>query len=187
MLRASNRFIHPDVSNCLLAVNTPAMSFSITGGAIQQGSMVGTQCTTDWITIPCATNTNDPQMQTGTPSVCVDRICGMVFNSATTTQGSPSVAVMSESESVSQSLHCPAVRSTRRNSRAMTIWQISLNHRVLVIVLTPSAANDFGLAAHQRAIMLSLYLTPFRFQRPRDDKNVPTQQTNQLFMRDGLC
>ena len=74
------------------------MSFSITGGAIAQGSMVGTQCTTDWITIPCATNTNDPEMQTGSPSVCVDRICGMVFNSATTIAGSPSVAVMSESE-----------------------------------------------------------------------------------------
>ena len=49
-----------------------------------------------------------------------------------------------------------------------------------------SAANDFGLAALQRAIKLSLYLTPFRFQRPRDDKNVPTQQTNQLLMRDGM-
>ena len=77
------------------------MSFSITGGAIAQGSMVGTQCTTDWITIPCATNTNDPEMQTGSPSVCVDRICGMVFNSATTIAGSPSVAVMSESQSQS--------------------------------------------------------------------------------------
>ena len=31
------------------------------------------QCVTDWITIPCATNTNDPTTQSGTPVVCVDR------------------------------------------------------------------------------------------------------------------
>ena len=36
------------------------------------------QCSTDWITIPCATNTNDPSTQSGTPVVCVDRICGQV-------------------------------------------------------------------------------------------------------------
>jgi hypothetical protein len=54
------------------------------------------QCTTDWITIPCATNTNNPLLQTGTPSVCVDRLCGMVFNSATTNSNAPSVPVYSE-------------------------------------------------------------------------------------------
>ena len=79
-----------------ILVNTPAMSFSITGGTPADGSKVGTTCATDWITIPCATNTNDPFTQTGTPAVCVDRICGMVFNSATTASGSPSVPVSSK-------------------------------------------------------------------------------------------
>ena len=71
------------------------MSFSITGGSPAEGSKVGTTCSTDWITIPCATNSNNPTTQTGTPSVCVDRICGMVFNSATTSAGSNSVPVTS--------------------------------------------------------------------------------------------
>ena len=31
------------------------------------------KCSTDWLTIPCATNTNDPNAQEGTPVVCVDR------------------------------------------------------------------------------------------------------------------
>ena len=79
-----------------ILVNPPAMSFSITGGTPADGSKVGTTCATDWITIPCATNTNDPFTQTGTPAVCVDRICGMVFNSATTASGSPSVPVSSK-------------------------------------------------------------------------------------------
>ena len=69
------------------------MSFSITGGTPTLGSVVGTNCVTDWITIPCATNTNDPNAQTGTPTVCVDRICGMVFNSVTTQAGTASVPV----------------------------------------------------------------------------------------------
>jgi len=59
-------------------------SFSISGTAGSTGSLVGTQCTTDWLTIPCATNTNDPFAQNGTPVVCVDRICGQVFNSVQT-------------------------------------------------------------------------------------------------------
>jgi hypothetical protein len=42
------------------------MSFSVTGGNPALGSVVGSvACTTDWITIPCATNTNDPNAQTG--------------------------------------------------------------------------------------------------------------------------
>lgn len=55
------------------------------------------QCATDWLTIPCATNTHDPKAQNGTPTVCVDRICGMVFNSATTAANSPNVPVYSKS------------------------------------------------------------------------------------------
>ncbi len=94
MLRFNLLFLN-SLPISVLAVNTPAMSFSITGGSPAEGSKVGTTCATDWITIPCATNSNDPQTQTGTPSICVDRICGMVFNSATTPSGSSSVPVNS--------------------------------------------------------------------------------------------
>lgn len=71
------------------------MAFSITGGTPADGSKVGTACTTDWITIPCATNTNNPTIQDGSPGVCVDRICGMVFNSVTSAAGSASKPVTS--------------------------------------------------------------------------------------------
>ena len=81
----------------LSAVNTPAMSFSITGGSPAAGSVVGTNCATDWITIPCATNSMDPTAQTGTPSTCVDRICGMVFNSVTAASTTSPTSVYSKS------------------------------------------------------------------------------------------
>ena len=82
--------------------NTPAASltpksFSISGGT-GTGSLVGTQCTTDWLTIPCATNSNDPTAQNGTPVVCVDRICGQVFNSVQTGATTPNVPVYSYSK-----------------------------------------------------------------------------------------
>jgi len=97
-VRMDRNFCGIQYTACPDTVNTPAMSFSITGGTPADGSKVGTTCATDWITIPCATNTNDPFTQTGTPAVCVDRICGMVFNSATTASGSPSVPVSSYSK-----------------------------------------------------------------------------------------
>ena len=71
------------------------MSFSLTGGATMDGAKVNNDCITDWITIPCATNTNNPTAQSGTPTVCVDRICGMVFNSVTAPSTSTSVPVNS--------------------------------------------------------------------------------------------
>ena len=73
------------------------MSFSITGQGTEGSNVgVGTDgCLTDWISIPCATNSNNPSAQSGTPSVCVDRICGMVFNSAASPGGSVSVPVSS--------------------------------------------------------------------------------------------
>ena len=43
------------------------MSFSVTGSTQLMGSVVGTNCATDWIQIPCATNTMDVMLQTGTP------------------------------------------------------------------------------------------------------------------------
>ena len=84
---------HFNAPYIIFSVNSTPMSFSITGQGTQT-SQVGTDCNTDWITIPCATNSNDPVAQTGTPSVCVDRICGMVFNSVTGAS-SPSVPVTS--------------------------------------------------------------------------------------------
>ena len=76
-----------------ISVTSPnSMAFSIKGvntaGAIGTGTEVDGTCNTDWISIPCATNTLSPTLQN--PSgVCVDRICGMLFNSvATTTTGS---------------------------------------------------------------------------------------------------
>lgn len=79
------------------------MSFSITGGSPAAGSVVGTNCATDWITIPCATNSMDPTAQTGTPSTCVDRICGMVFNSVTAAATTTSTSVYSKLSSSSSS------------------------------------------------------------------------------------
>ena len=73
------------------------MSFSVTGGTPTLGSVVGdANCVTDWISIMCASNSMDPAAQTGTPSVCVDRICGMVFNSVTSAAGSTAVPVNSK-------------------------------------------------------------------------------------------
>ena len=46
-----------------------AMSFSVTGGSPSTGSIVGTNCATDWVTLPCATNTMDVNLQTGTPGI----------------------------------------------------------------------------------------------------------------------
>ena len=80
----------------VVSVNTIAMSFSVTGGSASQlGSVVGDSCITDWLTIPCATNTNNPLAQTSAPTICVDRICGMVFNSVTASANTISVPVNS--------------------------------------------------------------------------------------------
>ena len=75
------------------------MSFSISGNVLNGMSLTGTDvssaCGNDWITIPCATNSfrQDQQMygtESSGPDACVDRICGMVFNSVT--QATPSTA-----------------------------------------------------------------------------------------------
>lgn len=71
-----------------IIVNTISMAFSV---SIGPGTNVGTVCSLDWITIPCATNTMDVTMQvttagmTAVANTCVDRICGMTFNSVTST------------------------------------------------------------------------------------------------------
>jgi len=44
------------------------------------GALVGAaSCNTDWLTIPCATNTGRVLQMAG--AVCQDRICGDTFNS----------------------------------------------------------------------------------------------------------
>ena len=72
--------------------NTSPMSFSISGNVLSGASVTGTDvssaCGNDWINIPCATNSFRQNQQmygpesTG-PDTCVDRICGMIFNSVT--------------------------------------------------------------------------------------------------------
>jgi len=96
-VRMERNFCGIQYTACPDTINTTPQSFSISGTS-NTGSQVGTGCSTDWLTIPCATNTNDPFAQNGTPVVCVDRICGQVFNSAQTSSGSPNVPVYSFSK-----------------------------------------------------------------------------------------
>lgn len=50
--------------------------------------MVGaSSCTSDWITIPCATNSGRVTQQGG--AICQDRICGDTFNSEISMQQMP--------------------------------------------------------------------------------------------------
>ncbi|XP_025075050.1 uncharacterized protein LOC105430978 isoform X2 [Pogonomyrmex barbatus] len=55
-------------------------AFTLTGNTqtTQIVSMTGTSCTTDWLSIPCATNLG---RITTSPLTCVDRLCGGTFNS----------------------------------------------------------------------------------------------------------
>lgn len=63
------------------AANQRTRSFFLNGQGVSTiGTLVGANsCSTDWITIPCATNTGRTTQAGGT--VCQDRICGDVFNS----------------------------------------------------------------------------------------------------------
>ena len=91
---------------------------------------------TDWITIPCATNSNNPTTQTGTPSVCVDRICGMVFNSATTSAGSNSVPVSSNAlllwSDIKISFKDCAMTESDQNSLKYEVWPIDSAYCLIV-------------------------------------------------------
>ena len=97
-------------------MSTPdSMAFSIQGqntgmGTKSVGSIVGTDCSLDWISIPCATNTLSSTAQTGTPATCVDRICGMVFNSVTAAVGSATASpVNSKYHSCNSRHHDPTL------------------------------------------------------------------------------
>jgi len=111
-IRMERNFCGIQYTACTDSVNTPAMSFSVTGGSPAAGSEVANSCVTDWITIPCATNTNDPTTQSGTPVVCVDRICGMVFNSVVTASGSSSVPVYSYSKPFNIYVHTDSLEGS---------------------------------------------------------------------------
>ena len=59
-------------------------AFSLTGQLANGGAGVGaitgsSNCVTDWVTIPCATNTGKVMQMGG--AVCQDRLCGDIFNS----------------------------------------------------------------------------------------------------------
>jgi len=71
-VRMERNFCGIQYTACADTINAAPMSFSVSGST-NTGSQVGTGCSTDWLTIPCATNTNDPFAQNGTPVVCVDR------------------------------------------------------------------------------------------------------------------
>ena len=97
-------------------MSTPdSMAFSIQGqntgmGTKSVGSIVGTDCSLDWISIPCATNTLSSTAQTGTPATCVDRICGMVFNSVTAATGTAAASpVNSKYHSCNSRHHDPTL------------------------------------------------------------------------------
>ena len=88
----------------ILVSSPSSMAFSIKGqnspsGTASAGTDTGTTCATDWISIPCATNTLSPTAQSGgtpTGQGCVDRICGMVFNSVLQAAGSSAAPVNSK-------------------------------------------------------------------------------------------
>ena len=132
------------------SVNTPSMSFSIT---ITAGTVVGTSCSTDWITIPCATNTMNPDAQTGstTGSVvsCVDRICGMVFNSFTNAATTPtsvySEQLLSFCSSSTASVLRPHNRSLRVKSFQVLIFYTNSFLTVSVIKETKQKDVIFGV------------------------------------------
>ncbi|XP_040576960.1 uncharacterized protein [Lepeophtheirus salmonis] len=111
-IRMERNFCGIQYTACKDNTNSVSMSFSITGGAPADGSLVGTSCDKDWITIPCATNSNSVTSQSGTPSVCVDRICGMVFNSVRTPSGNPSVPVNSFSKPFNVFVHTDGSEGT---------------------------------------------------------------------------
>jgi len=113
-VRTERNFCGIQYTACEDTVNSIAMSFSVTGSgaAGAAGSVVGDSCITDWITIPCATNTNSPTAQSGTPTVCVDRICGMVFNSVTQPSGTASVPVNSYVRPFTINVHTDATEGT---------------------------------------------------------------------------
>merc|ERR550532_3154491 len=113
-VRMERNFCGIQYTACPDTVNAPAMSFSITGQGTEGSNVgVGTDgCLTDWISIPCATNSNNPSAQSGTPSVCVDRICGMVFNSAASPGGSASVPVSSYSKPFNIRVHTDSLEGS---------------------------------------------------------------------------
>merc|ERR1712014_385807 len=110
-VRMERNFCGIEYTACDDTINPSPQSFSVSGSS-NTGSQVGTGCSTDWLTIPCATNTNDPFAQNGTPVVCVDRLCGMVFNSAQTSAGSPNVPVYSFSKPFSIYVHTDSLEGS---------------------------------------------------------------------------
>ena len=123
-VRMERNFCGIQYTACADTANTPPQSFSITGGSPTLGSVVGTACSTDWITIPCATNTNDPTAQNGTPVVCVDRICGQVFNSVQTGANTPNVPVYSYSKPFHIYVHTDSVEASSNPPESLNRLEI---------------------------------------------------------------
>ena len=84
----------------------------MTGPSTGDLTQVGADsCQTDWVTIPCATNSGDPATQNGNPVACVDRICGEIFNSVGST-GTTSVPVFSYSKPFNLFVHTDSLEAS---------------------------------------------------------------------------
>ena len=76
--------------------------------------MTSTNCANDWITIPCATNSNKPTLNEN-GSICVDRICGMALNTVTGAT-LPSIPVTSFSKPFNIRVHTDDVEGTAEDA-----------------------------------------------------------------------
>ncbi|XP_033207964.1 uncharacterized protein LOC117167267 [Belonocnema kinseyi] len=68
-------------------------AFSLTGNVLsgQVAATTGQNCQTDWLMIPCATSSGRLPMA---PLMCVDRICGGVFNTEASTNSSTIISTV---------------------------------------------------------------------------------------------
>lgn len=97
-IRNERGFCGISYTACKDTVHTESESFTVSESGLAGGGpavvKVGDMCTTDWVAIPCATtSTNGGAQQTigSNPGTCVDRLCGEVFCSVTSTlQGNSS-------------------------------------------------------------------------------------------------
>ncbi|XP_037082262.1 uncharacterized protein LOC119102918 [Pollicipes pollicipes] len=80
-VRMERNFCGIQYQPCTDAANGNTASFSLGGSTTAVNAVTGSSCSTDWLIIPCATdNVNTPLTTMSDGNVCVDRLCGDVFN-----------------------------------------------------------------------------------------------------------
>jgi len=101
-IRSERGFCGISYTACTDMVHNQSESFTVSeAGLAGEGPpvvKVGDACTTDWVAIPCATTStagSSKQAVGSTPGTCVDRLCGEVFCSVTSSAAGNS------------SSHCP--------------------------------------------------------------------------------